>query len=288
VKVAYCTAGTVGAGHAVRGMAIGRGLARAGFAGEYRMFGPALPFPAVRRLPGYEVVPIASDQALHDRHLAPTTELAARLRRYDPDLLLVDMFWMPLRHVLPALRCECWLLVRICPPVWLTGPPAAPFQPEQYSRILGIEPSTHPRVDAVVDPIVVCNRDECRPPAALRELFRVPAGQPLRVALHAGERGEVEMLARAGAGQPLTVLDLFDEQAPFPAAEWLGGADQIVSGAGYNAYWEARWLGYAERTIFVPFPRSIDDQSRRLEQFATHGMAANGADVLARWILDRG
>jgi hypothetical protein len=128
VKVAYFTGGTVGAGHLVRGLAIGRGLARAGFAGEYRMLGPALPFPVARSSSGYETVEIQNDRTLRDRHLAQMSGLAQRLQALSPDLLLVDLFWAPLYWVLPSLSCEAWLLVRTCPPVWLQGPPDMPFR----------------------------------------------------------------------------------------------------------------------------------------------------------------
>jgi hypothetical protein len=138
-----------------------------------------------------------------------------------------------------------------------------------------------------VDPVVICNPDECRPPGALRERLGVPAGRRLSVVLQAGRRGESEQLQRL-AGEGAAVLDLFDPEAPFPAAEWLGGADRIVAGAGYNAFWESRWLGYHERTEWMPFPRSIDDQALRLELGRATRPRENGADVLARWILKGG
>jgi hypothetical protein len=288
VKVAYFTAGTVGAGHLVRGIAIGRGLARAGFTGGYRMFGPPLPFPVARERGDYEAVAIQTDLALRDRHLAQTSDLAQRLQSFAPDLLLVDLFWAPLYWVLPSLRCEAWLLVRTCPPVWLTGPPAAPFRPDAFDRIVGIEPISHPLLDDVIDPIVVANPGECRPAAALRKRYEVPAEARLTVVAHAGERGEAAVLAATAAqGEGRVVqLDLFDPAAPFPAAEWLAGADRIVCGGGYNSWWEAHWLGYAGRTTFLPFRRSIDDQAARLREFHGFAMRDNGADVLARWILD--
>src|SRR6185295_7862008 len=105
MKIAYFTAGTVGAGHLVRGLAIGRGLRRAGFRGAYRMFGPRLPFAAAGR-EDHVTVDVQTDRALRDRHLAQMSGLAQELQAFDPDLLLVDMFWAPLRWVLPALSCE--------------------------------------------------------------------------------------------------------------------------------------------------------------------------------------
>jgi hypothetical protein len=283
VKVAYFTAGTVGAGHLVRGAAIGRALLRAGFDGTYRMFGPVPPFAALAAA-SYETVPVQSDSVLRHRHLAQTSELAHRLDTYDPDLLLVDLFWAPLRWVLPGLACEAWLLVRSCPDGWLLGRPDFAFAREQYRRIIGIEPNAHAAVSEAIDPMVVANPEECRPPEALRDHLGMPAERPVKVVVHAGERGELAELLRVG-GDGAVILDLFEPPALYPAAEWLGGADRIVSGCGYNAFWEARWLGYAERTEWVPFRRSIDDQARRLADCRSHRPRANGADTLAHWIL---
>jgi hypothetical protein len=84
VKVAYFTAGTVGVGHLVRGLAIRRALARAGFEGQYRIFGLALPFPAADEVAEYETVVVETDRALRDRDLAQSSRLAEQLRGYMP------------------------------------------------------------------------------------------------------------------------------------------------------------------------------------------------------------
>jgi hypothetical protein len=284
VRVAYVTGGTVGAGHFVRGVAVGRALGRAGFGGAYRMFGPPLDFPAARAAADYQPLAIRDDPWLRDRDLAAGSELARTLLAFAPDLVLVDMFWAPLRWVLPLLGCEAWLLLRLAPPVWFSGRRDVPFERDRYARLLAIEPIDDRGLGMTrIDPLVVANPDEVRPPGALRERLGAAAGAPLTVVVHAGERGELEAL-RAAAGAGAAVLDLNDPAAPFPAAEWLGGADRIVCGAGYNAFWEARWLGYAPRARFVAFPRTIDDQARRARDFAGVVPRANGADVLARWI----
>jgi hypothetical protein len=283
VRVAYFTAGTVGAGHLVRGLAIGRALQRAGFAGTYRMFGPASPFP----MPGFderETFDIRNDTALRDPRRAPESALADALRRYDPDLLLVDMFWAPLRFVLPTLRCEAWLLLRLCPAAWLVGPPGVPFDPGQYARRIAIEP-IRLAVTETIDPVVVCNPDEAKPRRALRERHGLDDETRLVALVHAGVAGEIDSLERSMPNATPTVrLNLYDDRRLFPAAAWLGGADLVVSGTGYNSYWEARWMGYAERTSFVPLPRTIDDQSWRLSAFGGWRPRRNGADVVAEWI----
>ncbi len=287
MRVAFFTGGTVGAGHFVHGLALERALGRAGFRGVYRMFGPPLAFAGLPGRPSYEAVEVKDDARLRDPGLAPASDLGGRLRRFAPDLLLVDMFWAPLRWLLPALGCEAWLLLRLCPPVWLTGPPGMPFDRRPYRRVLGMEPVGYSVLDETVDPLVVANPDECRPPEALRERLGVAPGGRLAVVAHAGVAGEAARLEQA-AGEPVRLLDLFEQGAPFPAAEWLGGADLVVSGGGYNAFWEAHWLGYAGRSRFVPFARSIDDQAARCRDFLGHRPRANGADTLARQIVAGG
>ncbi|HXU45311.1 MAG TPA: hypothetical protein VN783_07285, partial [Thermoanaerobaculia bacterium] len=121
MNIAYFTAGNIGAGHLVRALAIRRGLLRAGFRGSFRIFGPPLPFPVARTIPEVEEIAVQGDRSYGDRFLAPASPLAARLHAFAPDLLLVDLFWAPVYWILPALPCPAWLLLRLCPPVWLEG-----------------------------------------------------------------------------------------------------------------------------------------------------------------------
>jgi hypothetical protein len=160
------------------------------------------------------------------------------------------------------------------------------FDAGRFARLFAIEPNLGdgPWTDTI-EPIVVANPDECRPRDALRRHFGVSEGARLDVVVHAGRAGERARLHRRGSGEQ--VLDLFDDAALFPAAEWLGGADHIATGAGYNSFWEAQWLGYAGRTTFTPFPRPIDDQAWRVRECAGHTMRENGADMLAHAILGR-
>ncbi len=114
----------------------------------------------------------------------------------------------------------------------------------------------------------------------------MPEGRRIVVVTHAGLRGEIEeLLARAsGLDGHRLVFDLFDPSAPVPAAEWLPAADAIVCGAGFNAYWQARWLGYEARATFVPFERVLNNEHQRLVKHGAYRMRENGADQLARWI----
>lgn len=256
-------------------------------AAEFHIFCKEQPFAAARR-PGLTTLPI-EERLLRDPQQAPETSLARALRDYAPDLLIVDMFWAPLRHILPLPGSEAWLLVRTAPENWLLGPTGLPFAATQYRRILAIEPLLRPPPVPVeqLEPIVICNPDECQPETALKSRLGVPVDRPLTLVVHAGKPGEREILerdARAGS-EAVEVADLFadQDQALFPVAPWLAGADRIVGGCGYNLFWETRWLGLAGRTSLRGFPRPIDNQFYRLS-LGAHRVRENGADVLARSI----
>ena len=284
MKIAYFTAGTVGAGDLIPSLSIERGLRRAGFAGEYRAFGPPYPFSFARDA-NYEPIPVRMEQ-LGSSDAADASRLAERLRDYGPDLLLVCMFWAPLRYILPLANCEHWLLIRRCPEIWFEGSELSPFDAGQYKRIIAIEPLEHDLFTDEIDPIVICNRDECQPPDALRKLLSIEQSRRLVAVAHAGEPGEIdEILVDEEPDDQVVYCSLFDDLAPFPLAEWLPGADAIYTGAGYNSFWEARTLGYFDRTHFTPFPRHIDDQAWRVRACSAVSPQANGADQLAVWIM---
>jgi hypothetical protein len=287
-RIALFTAGTVGAGHLMRALAIGRALARTGVHVQYRVIGPPLPFPVPAGL-DYRAVPIDPLELL-DPARAPRSELAAELLGFMPHRLVVDLFWAPLVRLLPMARCEAWLLVRRVPPDWFAGPPGVPFEPRMFARVLAIEPGVEGPIDETIDPVLVSNPDECRPRGALRERLGVDTYERLLVVHQAGKAGELDaLLATVDAGERRVVRFGPSPQGfgePFPLCEWLGDADALVSGAGYNAFWEAAWLGYASRSRFVPFPRDLDDQAWRVRTCAGRVPRSNGADVLARRLVE--
>jgi hypothetical protein len=293
-RVVYFTAGTVGAGHLARGVAIRRALARAGSNARFAIVAPG-------RRPAFtadaELHTVAIDHVeLAEPARAAGSELARVLGALSPDVLLVDLFWAPLRHLLPLVGCEAWLLVRRAPAAWFVGPQGLPFERSQFARVIAIEPGLEAaRPDETIDPVVTVNHDEMHPDGALRARLGVPLGEPIHVIHQAGEAGEWRALVDARRERPVHVftwdgaageavpdgVTVHDGAALFPLAAWLSDAATLASGAGYNAFWEARWLGWAGKTVFVPFARRIDDQAWRLATSSTCIPRRNGADVLA-------
>ena len=279
MKIGYFTAGTIGGGHVVRGFAIARGLRRAGHSHQFRIFSPVA-IPAAGTWAEQEVIR-ASSAELEGPTSARESMLAGAIFSYAPDLLIVDLFWAPLHHVLSELDCEAWLLLRKHPRWWFSGTPNRRFVSSQFTRIIAIEPFRSEHASEMIDPIVVCNPEECHDATSLRQRICAKDAKPLVIAVHGGRPEEMDRLV---GKRDCYRWNLFDARAPFPAAEWLPGADSVLCGAGYNSLWEATWLAYAHRTTFVPFARSVDSQEWRLATCLGRRLTSNGADVLARWI----
>jgi hypothetical protein len=289
VRIAYFTAGSHGAGHLVRGVALERALQRRAAAFEYRLFSPPSAFARVAQ--GFHQ-PISVDAAeLREPARARTSALARALAAFEPDLLIVDLFWVPLAFV--PVRCPTWLLLRSVPPWWLVGPKESRFDTARYERIFAIEPAPGLSAFEALPPVVVANPDEARSRDELCARLDADPSRPLHVTMRAGLSADAGPLAavRAHPEAQVRELDLALPDAPFPMAPWLTGLApraRLVAAPGYNTFWEAQWLGFAQRVTWVPIARTLDDAAWRAHASPPPDWRENGADLLAARALARG
>jgi hypothetical protein len=278
-RIAYVTAGNLGCGHLVRGIAIRRALRRLNYRCDFGIFAPAPRNLDIDESIRSEISFVAMpERELNQRARARHSALRIALTRFRPDLVVVDMFWAAMFHVLRSLAVPAWLLVRKVPNWWWRVDRTISFDSRQYERVFRIEPCSLPMESTALNPLVVCNLNECAMPHELRAHWPGAAGS-LEVLVHAGRAGERQTLANLAApGRPLRTI------ARFPACRWLPAADRIVCAAGYNSFWESKWLGYFAKCTFLPFTRSADDQAWRLHACSQVLMSANGADELASQI----
>lgn len=286
-QILYVTAGTHGAGHVARGVALGRALDATGAAHVYRIVAPPGPFGSIA---GAWFTPVEIDpRALASPSSAATSALATAIVGATPDVIVIDLFWAPLYHI--ALPAPAWLLLRSVPPVWLEGPAQARFDAAKYAHILAIEPA--PGLDrferwpaivcAATDGVtyrrdVLCDRLGCWP------------GRPLRLRVQSGVEGDAPLLlneALARWGEPGTAVTLDLQPDLFPLGPWLATLepdDAIVAGAGYNLFWETRRYAVSARVHWVPLPRRIDAQGDRVA-FGARPYPTDGAARLAEALL---
>ena len=134
--------------------------------------------------------------------------------------------------------------------------------------------------------MVVCNPDETKSREEFCAQFDVDSSREIVAYSHAGLPGEMKALKDHGSDDGVEVVrcDLHAPDAVFPLAPWLANVDRVYCSAGYNSFWEARWLGFADRTTFSVFRRQIDDPLWRVKANRDATMSENGADVLAEMI----
>jgi hypothetical protein len=151
-----------------------------------------------------------------------------------------------------------------------------------FERVIEVEPTGCDQVTDRVPPVVVCNPDEVVP-----DLHSAP--RRLRVVIaHPDAPGEVEAAADAvpcSGATDIRVASLLDKQPVFPLAAHLHAADEVFCAAGYNSFWEARWMGYEHKTTFVSLRCAKGEHDARLKELGP--MLENGADVLAWQIVER-
>lgn len=283
MRVAYFTAGSHGAGHLVRGVALWRAFKRRGAKVEFRLFAPRSAFDHIAEGVHEPVTVDAAELREPDR--ARQSQLAQQLAAFAPQLLIVDLFWVPLAFV--PLPCPAWLLLRSVPSFWLVGPREARFDARRFDRVLAIEPAPGLERFEAIPPVVVANPDERRSRADLCEALGADASKPLHLVAAAGLPTDQQTLSAVGpaAGAQVRRLELSTKAAPFPLAPWLSALearDRLVAAPGYNTFWEAHWLGFADKTTWVPIKRVLDDAAWRAAFTPTTKWNENGADWLAR------
>lgn len=288
MRVCYFTAGSHGAGHLVRAVALQRALVRGGHTNvDIDVVAPSSAL--LTRLLGPRGHGVTIDAAeLRDPHRAAHSALTQTIARLQPDVVVIDVFWVPLVFV--PLPCPAWLLLRSVPAAWLVGPREARFDRARYERIFAIEPAPGLESFEATAPVVVSSVDDRLPRSVLAQHLGVGVEAPLNVIVQGGLGSDAEVLTAAAHdvdSGPWHRLDMGAAHAPFPAAPLLANADRVVAAPGYNTFWEAQLLGFAQRTTWVPIRRQLDDAAWRASLRGNEALPGNGADTIAAALAHR-
>jgi hypothetical protein len=278
-RIAFITTTMQGAGHLARAYAIFKGIERLGGDYEFTVIAPESPYPT-KHIP-WKYVPVAFERSeLQTAVNAEQSGVAQALRQVQPDLVVVDMFWLPLFHLrsLPEFsKNHWWLLLRNVPRTWLHGSLMIRWDRSQYQRVIGIEPLVDVATTHQISPVVGNERVD-------------PLPAPMKDCLiaHVGMGTEFEELRARYAGSSASVEahTLSALGGTFPISQHYSDYARIIGGGGYNFVWETVWAGLRDRTEYTAFRRPIDDQQRRIEVARSFVMKKNGADELARMLRD--
>jgi len=292
VRVLFYSAGIAGSGHVVLGLSIANALRRAGADAESRLLSVETPFASLAGRLGVEIVTVPMEDELAlgpDRYRS--SALYKAITDYAPDVLVVDLFWFPLDPFIRDLPCKKVILIRQVDPRFFSmrlPDRELAFRPEDYDLIVKTEPAFElPFPTTEIDPIIIRNRDEIMTAGEARADLGLVSDDHACLFAFNGNSDE-----GAKAWKSFSYLEEEGwkvirsgnrEGGLFPAADWFNAFDMLVCGAGYSAFWEARYFG--KEASFVPYPRRFEDQSRRIALCADYVPEANGADTLVGMIL---
>jgi hypothetical protein len=221
------------------------------------------------------------------------TDLVTAIAALQPDVLVVWMIWLPLYAVIDQFPCKKIFLARGAPNWWWRAPlgkgRTIDFDPDHYDIVFDVEPNTELPFGEKTEPMVVRNPNEVLPREVARRELGAVDDRPLCVVAHNGYAGELEQILTqekldAAGYHVITLTNTQQGRNIFPLAEYARGIDFLIGGAGYNLFYEARYFGIPSRHI--PFKRNGDDQLWRLETNRNYSFQENGADTVARRIIE--
>lgn len=292
LSILYYTGGTTGSGHIILGLTLAEAFRRAGESigfsilsveSKYAGFADKFSLPYTLIPPEDEVV-LGPDR-WRDSALYRAIEAAA------PDVLVVDIHWFALDSFLRHLPCKKVFLTRQIDPRtfrFRTPDRELVFRPEDWDLVLRTEPGFDlPFPSEAVEPLVLRNRDEILSSEAARADLGLGPGDRACLFAFSGRTGEGAEAWKSFSyleDEGWTVIRSDNREGGlFPAMDWYNAFDLVVCGAGYNQFWEARYL--RKEAYFVPFPRRFEDQARRIALCSDYEFEENGADQVVRRIL---
>ncbi|MCX7025003.1 MAG: hypothetical protein NT080_10325 [Spirochaetes bacterium] len=292
MRVLFYSGGVAGSGHVVLGISLANAIRRAGAVIDFGVLSVETPFAF---LAGKLGVPIRTVPAEDGIALGPDrcerSELYRAVMDFAPDVLVVDLSWFALDSFIRELPCRKVLLVRQVEPRFFslrTRERDIVFRPGDYDRLVATEPGFDtPFPCERVEPIVIRDRGEIMDAAAARADLGLGVDERSCLFAFNGNEGEGATAWKSFSyleDEGWSVLRSDNRSGGlFPVVDWYNAFDLVVCGAGYSAFWEARYLG--KDAFFVPFPRRHENQARRVAQCLDYVPASNGADRVVDMIM---
>jgi hypothetical protein len=281
-----------GSGHIVKGLSVANAFKRAGTNYEFQLLSVETPFADLAKRQGIDVrtVPAEDDAALGPAQWRDS-ELYKAIDTFKPDLLIIDLFWFALDSFIRELPCRKAILIRQVDPRFFRIRVKArelSFRPSDYDLVAAIEPEFElPFPSVRLEPLVMRNHDEIMDTEAARDDLGIAPGERACFFGFNGVEGEGAEVWKSFdylEAEGWKVIRSDNRQGGlFPAIDWYNAFDMVVVGAGYNAFWEARYFG--KEAFFAPFLRNFEDQYHRVRVNSEYVPKENGADQLVRRLM---
>lgn len=289
MKVRFISLGN-GAGHLMRGIAIYNAIRRNNLSVDYKIIGINKVHPKITKSYPFEAVEVIPSRFETD---LTNTPLYRRLTSEKIALVVVDHAWAWTRNILRDMDCRKIALFRQISPAFLRlrfEGRRIDYDPGIFNQVYLIEPFKSPIDGKEIPPIVARNPDEVLPRHEARFQLQVPGNKPCAVVSQTGVfKDEIDQVNSVFSRLPdfekyhRIRSSSYDDNSIFPLLDYYNGIDLVVSGAGYNTFWETQY--FRKKALFFPFRRAEEDQEVRIKTCANRVFKENGADLLVNELL---
>ncbi len=292
MKIIYYTSGVSGSGRVAIGISIGNALTRKNITCEFIILSSS-PFAYLAEVCGHKHLEIPpEDENLLSPGNYSKSILFNTLIEEQPDVLLIDHMWFTLYHFIDKLSCKkIYLSRQVITQFFDINLPSGSltFDPEQYEKIIAIEPFDCDIPMTRINPCVLRNKDEILPrKSALEKLNLTAKGRKCLLAIN-GRPGDFVQNKNKYVYLENEGLDMFyttnyAEDGIFPIIDYFNAFDLVICQAGYNQFWETKYFN--KETIYETIPLHFTSMKRRIAECSNFYFKENGADQLVKIIMN--
>ena len=291
ISAVFYTSGTTGSGRIIRGISIGNAIKRNGIALEYTILSSSkFGYFADKFGLNHIEVPIEHENLLTS-DIYRKSVLFTTLQSLNPDILIVDLQWFTLAKFIEEFSFRKIFLcthlnTKESADLFLNIPLSTAkklhFNPAHYDLIVKAEPTAFPIAGITLNPLIMRNKDEILTREdASRYLGLNPEDKNCLFAIN-GKPGEYENSVKTYSyledeGYHMVYSTNY-KGGIFPAVDYFNTFDLLITGGGYNAFWEAQY--FKKEALFIPVPRQFEDQKKRIDECSGMTFKENGADQL--------
>ena len=289
LKAVYYTSGTTGSGRIVTGISIGNAFKRKGIPCEYTIVSGSDFSHLISDFINVKI-PLEESDALSEKKYR-SSSLFNTLKELNPDVLIVDLLWFTLFNFINELQCKKIFLSRqVNDSFFSISLPLKKieFAPESFNEIIATEPFESVVKMRQINPIVIRNRNEIFPRDEAIHKLGIKGKKSVGLLAYNGTPGEYEAMKKKydyleSAGYQMIYSTNYSGKGFFPIVDYYNAVDFIVSGAGYNSFWEI--IYFNKEAVFEPVKRMFENQERRIIECSDYTFSENGADQLVDIVL---
>ncbi|MBN2041128.1 MAG: hypothetical protein JW864_13880 [Spirochaetes bacterium] len=294
MKIIYYTSGTSGVGRLVHGASIFNAFRRQGFNPDFTILS-SCPSERARvldviNIPHIEIPKENEPDLLSDNFYDST--LYQTLIELNPDMLIIDRMWFTLYRIIDELTCKkvfiCSQVVDKFFRIMLKDNPIV-FKPEQYDKLIAIEPFQSIIKMDQVNPLIIRNIDEIKGRNDALSLLGLNGKKKIAFIGVNFKQGYLEGFKKNYSYLEDEDYDVIystniNGEGIFPVADFYNAIDLMICSATYNFFWETQY--FSKEAIFETVPVNFCDQEKRLRECSDYKFTENGADQLVNILMN--